>query len=181
MALGHKVVSVQRAATRVNQIRHTRVAYANRAADAGHDLTYLHEQANRLEELLGQLENERAQFQGQIWQLSRQVDAIARNDRLIGLLEKRNRTIEECSRFDCSSLDQMTARLAEVRSRQEAELDLLSSEQFRDDYEEMARYQLQAEGPGLEPVERRGEGDGFAQAPALEVDSLPEQGVVFEF
>ncbi|MDP6539542.1 MAG: hypothetical protein QF903_09540 [Planctomycetota bacterium] len=178
VALGHKVVSVDRAATRVNQIRHTRLAYANRAADAVHDLAYLHEQALRLEELLGQLENERAQFQAQIWQLSRQVDAIARNDRLIDLLDKRNRTIEECSRYDCSSLDQMTARLAEVRSRQEAELDLLASDRFRDDYEDMARYQLQAEGQRerLAPLTDETSDSGLAEA-------VPDQtaDVVFEF
>jgi chromosome segregation ATPase len=183
VALDHKVVSVERASARVNQIRHTRVAYANRAADAGHDLAYLHEQSNRLEGLLLQLENERTQFQGQIWQLSRQVDAIARNDRLIGLLAKRNRTIEECSRFDCSSLDQMTARLAEVRSRQEAELDLLSSDQFRDDYEDMARFQLQREsqGEGRDQLESEGGSDGLAEAPYLELQPQAGAGVVFEF
>ena len=89
-----------------------------------------------------QLEGERAQFQTQIQALSRQVDSIARNERLIGLLEKRNRTIEECSNYDVSTLDQLTGRLSEIRSRQEAELDMLSSHQGRTDYEDLARMEL---------------------------------------
>lgn len=140
-----RVLSFDRATVKANQIRQTALAYTNRAADADHDLAYLHQQEERLEQLLAQLENERAQFQSQIWQLARQVDAIARNERLIELLDKRNRTIVECSRYDVVSLDQLTSRLAEVRSRQEAELDLLANDRADTDYEEMARNQLHEE------------------------------------
>ena len=96
-----------------------------------------------MEELLVQLETEHTRFQAQLWQLERQVDAIARNERLIELLEDRNKTIEECSRFDAISVDHVTERLAEIRSRQEAELELLSSTQETTDYEEQARQALQ--------------------------------------
>jgi chromosome segregation ATPase len=141
--------------SRIGQIRHTRAAYANRAADAAHDLGYLRQQSGRLEELLLTLENERAQFRTQIQQLSRQVDAIARNDRLIDLLEKRNQTIEECSRYQAVSLDQVTGRLAEIRCRQEAELDLLAKAHERTDYEDVARMQLAEEeaSDATEPTE----------------------------
>lgn len=142
IALDDRVYSFERAAAKVGQIRQTRIAYSERGANAAHDLTYLDQQAARLQELAVQLENERAQFQGQIWGLSRQVDAIARNERLIELVEKRNRTIEECSRYDAVSLDQITSRLNEIRSRQEAELDLLASARAEVDYEEMARAQV---------------------------------------
>jgi len=142
VTLQNHVYSADGATTKMNQIRQTRIAYANRAADAAHDMTYLQSQANRLAELLAQLENERSQFQTQIWQLSRQVDSIARNERLIKLLEKRNRTIDDCSRYDASSLDQLTGRLAEVRSRQEAELDVLANRQQQVDYEQMARFEV---------------------------------------
>lgn len=140
-----KVLSFEGASSKAGHIRQTALAYSNRAADAEHDLAYLRQQSTRLEELLAQLENERAQFQGQIWQLSRQVDAIARNERLIGLLDKRNRTIEECSRYDVVSLDQITSRLSEIRSRQEAELDVLANTRPEADYEDMARMQLHGE------------------------------------
>jgi predicted nuclease with TOPRIM domain len=145
VAFDENVVTPGRAQAKLTRIRNTRIAYGNRAADAQHDLVYMQQQADRLEELLAQLEDERAQFQSQIWQLSRQVDAIARNDRLIGLLEKRNRTLEECNRYDVASLDQLTGRLAEIRSRQEAELDMLASSQQQTDYEEMARLQVRSE------------------------------------
>ncbi len=145
VTIDHRVYTLERAAARMQQIHNTRVAYANRASDAEHDLKYLRQQSGRLETLLVQLEKERAEFRGQIVGLSRQVDAIARNERLIDLLEKRNRTIEECTRFEAISLDQITGRLAEIRSRQEAELDLLASTQAESDYEDLARMQLDSE------------------------------------
>jgi chromosome segregation ATPase len=142
---GDRVLSYDRAWNKLNQIRSTRVAYQNRSVDAEHDLVYLQQQAERLGELLVQLEGERAEFQLQLQQLNRQIDAVARNERLIKLLEKRNRTIAECSRYESQSLDQITARLSEVRSRQEAELEVLSSTQRQVDYEDLARAELQAE------------------------------------
>ena len=137
--------AAKHAETRERKIRQTQAIYANRAAEADHDLHYLRQQSGRMEEILAKLENEYAQFQTQIWQLERQVDAIARNNRLIGLLEERQQTIDEMSRFEVASLDHLVSRLSELRSRQEAELELLSSDQQRVDYESMARMELQQE------------------------------------
>lgn len=145
VSFNDSVMSLDRAVQRTHQIRNTRIAYLNRSADAEHDLAYLYKQDQRLEELLLQLEDERAQFQAQIIQLSRQVDAIARNERLIQLLDKRNKTIEECSRYDAISLDLLTSRLSEIKSRQEAELDFLSNSSREVGYEDQARLQLRAE------------------------------------
>jgi len=139
----NRTYSVDQAFTRANHIEQTRIAYANRAADADHDLVYLTQQEDRLGDLLVQLETERSQFQAQMWQLERQVDAIARNDRLIDLMEKRQKTIEECSRYEVASLDHMQGRLAELRSRQEAELEYLSDERKVLDYEDRAKVLLQ--------------------------------------
>lgn len=141
----NRTYTVEQAYSRANQITHTKVAYANRAADAGHDLVYLRQQSERLTELLMQLEAERTQFQSQLFQLDRQVDAIARNEKLIDMLEKRKKTIEECSRYESHSLDQMVARLAEVRARQQAELDMLTTDGKQLDYEDVARMQLGGE------------------------------------
>ncbi|HED65582.1 MAG TPA: hypothetical protein ENJ09_08505 [Planctomycetes bacterium] len=134
-----------RAKVRLNQVRATRIAYANRAADARHDRGYLVKQQERLEDLLVKLEAERSEFQTQALALGRQIDSIARNDRLIQLLDRRNRTIDECSRYDSVSIDQITGRLAQVKSRQEAELELLSSQDNQADYEDLARMQLATE------------------------------------
>jgi len=143
--LDDHVYSVDRARIRLNQIKSTRLAHANRSADAKHDLMYLQKQEGRLTELQAKLEGERAEFQTQISGLSRQIDAIARNDRLIKLLDKRNRTIDECSRYESVSLDQITGRLASIKSRQEAELDLLANTEEQSNYEDLARMQLATE------------------------------------
>ncbi len=161
-----QVYSLDRATAKLTQLRQTRVAHQSRAADAAHDLTYLEQQAARLRDLADQLEAERAQFQVQLWQLERQVDSIARNQRLIALLEKRNRTLEECSRFDVVSLDQVTAKLSQLRQRQEAQLDVLANHPRQSGYEEAARLELDARRgsgadqdrlPGTQPLAPRAE------------------------
>lgn len=135
-------ISVERAMAKKTQIERTKTQYASQAFDAAHALGYLQQQEGRLEQVLGELENERQQFRAQIQQLSQQVDAIARNERLITLLEKRNKTIEECSRYEPASLDNIQGRLAAIQSRQEAELDLLSATKEQVDYEEEARLEI---------------------------------------
>lgn len=151
--------TVSQAANRLQQINQTKVAYANRAADSAHDLVYLRQQGERLDELMAQLEGEQAQFQSQLWQLDRQVDSIARNERLIDMLGKRNRTLDECSRYEAVSFDQLRGKLDEVRARQQASLDQLTGEARQMDYEDVAKMQLQVE-------------DGFVRAEGLE--PLPE-------
>ncbi len=151
VSFSNRSFTLNQAHSRANQITQTRIAYGNRAADAVHDLAYLRQQAERLEEILVQLETERTQFQAQIWQLERQVDAIARNDRLIDIMEERKATIDAYSRFEVASLDQLHGRLAEVRSRQEAELEYLANDQQRVTYEEMAEMMLDTE--RLDPLE----------------------------
>ncbi len=131
--------------SRLERIRATRAAYSSRAADARHDLGYLEKQAVRLEELLAKLQAEQTEFRTQVLGLNRQIDAIARNERLISLLERRNQTIEECSEYESVSLHQITSRLDQIKGKQEAALDLLASEERATDYEDMARQQLASE------------------------------------
>lgn len=135
----------QQSRSRARQIRQTQAVYSSRASEAAHDLVYLRQQEERMIELLGQIESEYSNFQAQLWQLERQVDAIARNERLIGLMEERQQTIDELSRFEVVSLDHMVSKLTEMRSRQEAELEFLSEDQRRMDYESVAKMQLEGE------------------------------------
>jgi len=144
ITLENRIYTVKQAMNRANQIQQTQIAYSNRAADAGHDLLYLEKQSGRMEEMLLQLETERAQFQTQLTQLERQVDAIARNERLIEMMEDRQKTLDECSRYEAASLEQIVSSLAETRSRQEATLEYLSGQEDRSDYEQVARMQLEA-------------------------------------
>lgn len=165
---------LERARARAEQIRQTRSIYENRGADAEHDLGYLRQQAGRLEELLLQLETERAQFQTQIQQLDRQVDAISRNDRLIEMMRARQKTIEECSRYEVASLDQLEGRLAAIRSRQEAELDGLAQNGHERDYEDLARTQLERERHGSTAPRHEAASQGSASSAE---NTIAESGV----
>jgi len=137
---------------RADQIQNTIQAYANRAAQAERELGYLAKQRQRLEDLQVKLERERAQFQSQLWQLDRQVDAVARNDRLIELLNKRQKTIDEMSKFEVGSLDSLTAQLSQIRNRQEAELEMLTESEGRVSYEERAEMEIrQGKSPESSP------------------------------
>lgn len=161
-----KVYSVQRASTKVRRIQNTRSAHSNRAADADHSLTYLRQQLVRFEEAMSQLEAERAEFQIQLFQLNRQVDSIQRNERLIEMLADRKRTLEECTSYDVSSLDQITGKLEQILIRQAAHLDVLSSVQEAVNYEDMAREQLNDEQRVQEAVE------SFDFGPALQAGGM---------
>lgn len=145
-----RLMTTDQARSKAMRIRQTQEAYLGRAQDAAHDLVYLRQQEQRMEDLLLQLETEHTQFQAQLWQLNRQVDAIARNERLIDMLSERQEMLDEYSDMEVKSLDGMTSRLDEVRSRQEAELDFLAQGQDTQDYEGLARIQIDGESMGLE-------------------------------
>ena len=167
-------LTVDEAFARAQRIGQTRAAYAGRSADAVRDLSYLGQQRDRLEDLLTQLESERAEFRSQIWQMDRQVDAIARNDRLIELMERRQKTMEECGRYEAGTLAQFQARMAEVRSKQESQLGLLASDQERLDYEDIARQQVDTDPlPEAQPPQQVVEigGEGVPAVPGMILDS----------
>lgn len=129
-------------ATRVAQLRD---AYSSRVTDIQRDLGYLGQQKDRLDNLLSQLETERAQFQTQLWSLDRQVDAIARNDRMIDLLQKRQVSIDQESRYSAASLDQITSHLADIRAKQESKLEVFNQNNDIKNYENAAKYLLDNE------------------------------------
>lgn len=131
--------------SKANTISQSRSAYAARAADIERDLGYLEQQRERLSTILGQLETERAEFQTQLFTLDRQVDAIARNERMIELMSKRQETLDKASRYEAASLDQLTSKMADIRARQESELQTLASRGTPTTYEQQAKYQLDLE------------------------------------
>tara|TARA_B100001964_G_C14250876_1_gene609884 strand:- start:2649 stop:3482 length:834 start_codon:yes stop_codon:yes gene_type:complete len=131
--------------SRMEQAQNTAIAYMQRAQDAERDLGYLHQQEERMLDLLAQLEGEHAQFRSQLMQLDRQVDSVARNERLISLMEKRQNTLSELSRYDAGSLDQVQGKLDQIRVRQEAELEMLANAEYQSSYENRARFDLDTE------------------------------------
>ncbi|MBX3317609.1 MAG: hypothetical protein KF902_12205 [Phycisphaeraceae bacterium] len=147
----HESLDLEQAYAKANSISQSRSAYAARAADIERDLGYLTQQRDRLTSFLSQLETERADFQSQLWSLDRQVDAIARNDRMIELMSKRQQTLDKISRYEVASLDQFNVKVADIRARQEAELQSLALRSGTTSYEQRAKHQLDVEAsrPGL--------------------------------
>jgi predicted RNase H-like nuclease (RuvC/YqgF family) len=155
---GARDYAYEQALTRASQLRQTKLVYGARAEDAVRDLGYLQAQSTRIQDALSQLETERAQFQAQLWQIERQVDAIARNERLIEMMAERQESLDQHSRYEAASLEHLTGRLAQVRTRQEAELELLARDQEQVSYEELARIQLDGERRELAPAVRYQDG-----------------------
>lgn len=144
IVLANESFDLEQAQVKAVNIEQTRQVYASRAADTERDLGYISQQEQRLSELLAQLEQEHAEFETQLFALDRQVDAIARNERMIAMMEKRQRTIDEQSRYQANSLDQVQARFAEIRSRQEAQLQGLGRGAATQSYENRAKIDLDA-------------------------------------
>jgi hypothetical protein len=140
-----KAMDVDEAYGKASRISEMRTAYAQRINDIQKSQGYLAQQETRLTDLLAQLESEHASFQTQLWQMDRDIDTIARNDRLIEIMNKRQATIDEQSRYKVASLDQFKSRFADIRARQESKLESLSkvTEPLR--YEERAKTQLDGE------------------------------------
>lgn len=137
--------------TKAQRVQQVQEAYTNRHGEIDRDLGYLNQQEQRLVALLDQLETENAQFQAQMWQLDRQIDSINRNERLIGMMEKRQRSLDEHGSMRAHSLDQIAARFADVRAKQEARLEALSTSGAVSNYEDRAKVQIDAE-KGLRPI-----------------------------
>jgi chromosome segregation ATPase len=138
----NETMNVDQAMQRATQIEQVRVTAETAAADMQRDLGYIEQQETRLNDLLTQLESERDSFNAQLFALDRQVDAIARNDRMIEMMEKRQATIDKQSRYRAHSLDQLQGRFAEIRARQEAQLESLGKGTTALNYESRAKFDL---------------------------------------
>ncbi len=170
-------LGVDEAYAKRSQVVATRNAYQSRVADFERDRGYLMKQEQQLVSLLNKLETEQTSFQTQLFDLDRQIDAIARNERMIDLMEKRQARLDEQSRYSATSLDQVNGRLADLRARQEAQLEQLAGGLNRDNYEARARASIDQESiaRGLyetqtSPVEMRPRGGDELEINADEKD-----------
>lgn len=171
VVFNNEPLDLKDAYARAGRIQQVHGAYATRVADIDRDMGYLQQQEQRLTALLGQLETEHTEFQTQMWALDRQVDQISRNDRLIELMEKRQTTIEDNSRYSASSLDQIAGRFADIRARQEAKLETLGTSTSTSNYEDRAKFDLDTrkawDGVSLAP------GEGSTEAGPRGLSTLP--------
>ncbi len=115
------------------------------AHDAERELSFMHDQHNQLVELHAQLKAEQAKVEAQIVRLDAQIDSIERNEKMIELVEQRQKTLDELGRFESVSLDQFNAKLDQIRAEQEAKLDGLRTAKSQNDYEAQVRARVESE------------------------------------
>ncbi len=142
---GGRTLSLDQAFARATQINNTVNVYSTQVASAERDIALLGQQRQRLEEMLAGLETERAQFQVQVWQLDGQIEMIARNDKLIEMVEARQKTLDTYSRYEAVSLDQVTQKMNSIRAEQESRLQSLMNQEHSTDYQKAAEAMLDTE------------------------------------
>lgn len=138
----NETLTVDQAINKSQRVEQVVATYTSRQAEIERDLGYMGEQEKRLADLGEKLEAERAEFQTQLAALDHQIDAIARNDRLIGIMQKRQDTIDRNSRYEAGSLENLKGKLAEIRTKQEAQLEGLGKSGTTDNYEAKAKIDL---------------------------------------
>jgi predicted RNase H-like nuclease (RuvC/YqgF family) len=178
-------LTIDQAVTKATRVEQVVATYTSRQAEIDRDLGYMSEQEKRLADLADKLEAERAEFQTQLAALDHQIDAIARNDRLITIMEKRQDTIDRNSRYEAGSLENLKGRLAEMRTKQEAQLESLGKGGVTDNYEAKAKIDLDARNrtkkqAGFTPIQRKqvieiGPGD-VKQAPQGNTPTVEQTG-----
>ncbi len=146
VSLNNRAVDLDDAYAKRNQIQQTRDMYAARATDLNTDLGYLNDQEQQLSELLERLETERSEFQAKLFQLDAQIDTIARNERLIDMMEDRQETIDAHSSFQANSLDQLNGRLSNIRTEQRARLESITKRDNDKNYVDEAEFLVDQEG-----------------------------------
>jgi len=137
-------LSYDQAVSKAQQVEQVIAAYASRHEEIDRDLGYMGEQQRRLAELNDKLETERAQFQAQLVALDHQIDAIARNERMIDMMQRREDAMAANSRYEAGSLENLKGRLAEIRTKQEAQLETIGRGSTSNGYEAKAKVELDA-------------------------------------
>jgi hypothetical protein len=146
ISFNNRPVDLDDAYAKRQQIEQTQSLYSTRAQDLKMDLGYLQDQESQLADLLDRLVTEQSEFQSKLSQLDAQIDTIARNDRLIDMMEDRQDTIDAHSRFQANSLDQLNTRLSSIRTEQRARLEAIATRENKQDYVEEAQYLIDQEG-----------------------------------
>ena len=147
-------VPYDQAISRAAQIRSTYNAYTARLTESGDTLAVLNQQRERLASLLNELTSEHEEFRAQIAQLDGQIAAIERNEKLITMVEQRERAIREYDKSESVSVDQVRAQLARTRAEQEARLSSALNAARSSDYADRAEEMLTREAAALQLLEQ---------------------------
>jgi len=150
LVIDNQRMSPEAAQSRAEQILATRAANAAKAADLEKHLAYLGQQETRFDDLLSKLKSEQTQFRAQLWDLDRQVDAVARNERMIDVMRSRQQTLDEQGSYRAASLGQFQQSVAARLAQQEATLTSLAANQAVSNYEQEAARMIDR--PGTESL-----------------------------
>ncbi|MBC8309796.1 MAG: hypothetical protein H8E83_04685 [Planctomycetes bacterium] len=132
---------LESAYTEGRRIRSVRANYEDRLASDRRQMELLHEQHDRLMDVLENIEHEHETYRAQLWQLDREIDAIERNDHIIAMVEQQQETLSGFDRLGTAgNLDQVRSRLAEIRAVQEGTILALTDTGAVSDYETRARF-----------------------------------------
>lgn len=162
-----RVEAARDEARRINQVR---ISYQDRFEGNRQQLDFLSQQKDRLSKILARLESEYTQFESKMAVLDRQIDSIARNERLIEMTKAQQSLLADYDKLgDVGNLSQLEARLTELRTVQEAQLQALAKAGIPDDYEQRAKAALSDE--------RWNDADPFAGLPlgGSKSDPVPSQ------
>ncbi|HIA72088.1 MAG TPA: hypothetical protein EYO01_05275 [Phycisphaerales bacterium] len=123
------------------RIRTVKSNYEDRLASDRRQMQLMGEQKIRLESILEKIEHEHETYRAQLWQLDREIDAIERNDHIIAMVEQQQETLSGFDRLgSAGNLNQVRARLAEIRTVQESTIIALTDVGAGTDYETRARF-----------------------------------------
>jgi predicted RNase H-like nuclease (RuvC/YqgF family) len=142
IAFNDESLSLDQAYSKANYITELVRSYEARTIDASNDLTNLERDQARLTSLLSKLESEQTQFQAQLAQLDRQIDSVARKERMVEVMEDRSERIDELSRYNVASLDQFKSVLAKRQAELESRIASIADRENAIDYEDKASYQI---------------------------------------
>lgn len=127
-------------ARRINNVR---LSYQDRFASNRQQLEFLTQQKDRLTKILARLDTEYSDFETKMAVLDRQIDSIERNERLIDMTKEQQAMLADYDAFgEVGNLGQLEAKLAELRTVQEAQLEALAKAGVPSDYEQRAKAEI---------------------------------------
>ena len=136
-------IGLDQARSEARRIIGIKNAYEDRFLGNQQQISILNRQKERLTDILAKLESEYGEFEAKLFQLDRQIDSIERNDRLIAMTEEQQAMLNDFEKLGkVGNLRQLEAKLEELRTTQEAQLQTLESHGIQSEYEQRAREEI---------------------------------------
>ena len=136
-------IGLDQARSEARRIIGIKSAYEDRFLGNEQQISILDRQKERLTDILAKLETEYGEFEAKLFQLDRQIDSIERNDRLIAMTEEQQAMLNDFEKLGkVGNLRQLEAKLEELRTTQEAQLQTLERHGIQGEYEQRAREEI---------------------------------------